>query len=160
MKKNHKGFSVVEALLVIIIVGIIGFLSWYVVHARNATNNQLPENNDTSVIENEKPEATTQQSEQTTDTPKSSTSYKVGETFVIKIDGPYWGDLSFSSKSATQVSKQGVNCKPEFGCEATNYIVKALARGTVTITATRTQCGEALACQNGAGTHTETITIE
>lgn len=34
MKPNEKGFSTVEALLLIVIVGIIGFAGWYVWHTR------------------------------------------------------------------------------------------------------------------------------
>lgn len=41
MKKNQKGFSVIEALLFLIIVGLIGFVGWYVWHAKNNTDNNL-----------------------------------------------------------------------------------------------------------------------
>jgi len=36
--QNSKGFSVVEALLVIIVVGILGFTGWFVYHAKNVAN--------------------------------------------------------------------------------------------------------------------------
>lgn len=42
MKKNEKGFSILEVLLLVAILGIIGGVGWYVVKAR--TNGTLPPN--------------------------------------------------------------------------------------------------------------------
>lgn len=39
--RNNKGFSVVEGLLILIIVGILGFTGWYVYDARNKTTDSL-----------------------------------------------------------------------------------------------------------------------
>jgi hypothetical protein len=38
MKKNQKGFSAVEALLIVIVVLLLGFIGYYVYHAQNNTN--------------------------------------------------------------------------------------------------------------------------
>ncbi len=35
MKKNQRGFGVVEGLLILVIVGLIGFVGWYVWHSKN-----------------------------------------------------------------------------------------------------------------------------
>lgn len=39
MNADQKGFSAVEAVLVIVIVGAIGFVGWYVYHSLRTTNN-------------------------------------------------------------------------------------------------------------------------
>lgn len=40
MKKvSRKGFSTIEAVLVLIIIAIVGFVIWYVFHTKNTTNN-------------------------------------------------------------------------------------------------------------------------
>jgi Tfp pilus assembly protein PilV len=41
MKKNQSGFSAIEALLILVIVGIIGGTGWYVLQANKNTNNTL-----------------------------------------------------------------------------------------------------------------------
>jgi Tfp pilus assembly protein PilV len=41
MKKNQSGFSAIEALLILVIVGIIGGTGWYVMHANKNTNDTL-----------------------------------------------------------------------------------------------------------------------
>ena len=37
-QKNQNGFSALEAFLVLVLVGIIGFSGWYVMRARNNAN--------------------------------------------------------------------------------------------------------------------------
>lgn len=41
MKKNQKGFSVIEGLLILVIVGLLGFVGWYVYNTKNNTDNTL-----------------------------------------------------------------------------------------------------------------------
>ncbi len=41
MNENQKGFSVVEGLLILIIVGLIGCVGWYVWHAKNNADANL-----------------------------------------------------------------------------------------------------------------------
>jgi type II secretory pathway pseudopilin PulG len=41
MKKNQKGFSHVEILLLVVIVGIIGFVGWYVLRSVNQADKNL-----------------------------------------------------------------------------------------------------------------------
>jgi len=36
--KNHSGFSVVEALLIVLVVGILGFTGWFVYHSQQAAS--------------------------------------------------------------------------------------------------------------------------
>ena len=35
---NHSGFGVVEALLMLVVIGILGFTGWFVYHSRHAAN--------------------------------------------------------------------------------------------------------------------------
>jgi len=42
--KNDDGFSVVETLLLIVIIGILGFTGWYVYHAQKAANKDYSAN--------------------------------------------------------------------------------------------------------------------
>jgi cytoskeletal protein RodZ len=46
--KNSLGFSAVEALLILIIVGILGFTGWFVYHAQKTANKDLSSNNSTN----------------------------------------------------------------------------------------------------------------
>lgn len=41
MRKNQKGFSLIEALLILVIVGILGGTGWYVWHAKQDTDETL-----------------------------------------------------------------------------------------------------------------------
>lgn len=36
--RTHRGFTIIEGLLILVIVGILGFTGWYVYNARNNTN--------------------------------------------------------------------------------------------------------------------------
>lgn len=38
MKKNQKGFSVVEGLLILIVVGLLAFVGWYVYHTKRTSS--------------------------------------------------------------------------------------------------------------------------
>ncbi len=38
MKKNGKGFSPIGLLLILVVMGLIGFLGWYVWQAKDETN--------------------------------------------------------------------------------------------------------------------------
>ena len=38
MKKTQKGFSAIEAVLVLVIVALLGFVVWYVFHTKNSTD--------------------------------------------------------------------------------------------------------------------------
>ena len=43
MKKNEKGFSVVEILIVLVVVSLIGGAGWYVYQNKNKANTQATE---------------------------------------------------------------------------------------------------------------------
>lgn len=39
MKKTQKGFSAIEAVLVLVIIALLGFVVWYVFHTKSSTDN-------------------------------------------------------------------------------------------------------------------------
>ena len=55
--KNHKGFSVVEALLILIIVGLLGFIGWDVWQTKQNSDKSLKNASKTATISAEKKKA-------------------------------------------------------------------------------------------------------
>ena len=49
MKKAQKGYSLVETVLVLVIVGLIAFIVWFVFHTKSDTNNSLDVTGSTQV---------------------------------------------------------------------------------------------------------------
>ena len=54
MKKNEKGFGAIEGIVVLIIVGLLGFVGWYVWHSRATKTAYSPATN-TSTSSNSEP---------------------------------------------------------------------------------------------------------
>ena len=48
LQKNQSGFGAVEAILILVITGLIGFTGWYVYHAQQSTNKALAPDTSTS----------------------------------------------------------------------------------------------------------------
>jgi hypothetical protein len=48
MKKNEDGFSIVEILIVVVVVGLIGAVGWFVVDRKKPTNSQAPATSQTN----------------------------------------------------------------------------------------------------------------
>lgn len=46
--KDQRGFSVVEGFLVLVIIGLVAFIGWYVWHSKNATDKTLSSANKSS----------------------------------------------------------------------------------------------------------------
>jgi hypothetical protein len=80
MKKNQHGFSAVEALLILVIVGLIGFVGWYVLNTQKKTSDILkPVSNSTL-----KHKAKT--TEQASFIPNESGAYKDWKTYRSLLD--------------------------------------------------------------------------
>lgn len=47
IKADQKGFSVIEALLILVAIGILGFTGWFVYHTRQTADKDLSSNNST-----------------------------------------------------------------------------------------------------------------
>ena len=56
MKKNQKGFSAIEGLLILLIVGIIGFAGWHVWQNRSVDSSQSPAHTTPSASNTPKPD--------------------------------------------------------------------------------------------------------
>jgi cytoskeletal protein RodZ len=58
IQKNQTGFGAIEAVLILVIVGMIGFVGWYVLNAQKNTDKDLSVTNTTSVAPKKKATAT------------------------------------------------------------------------------------------------------
>ncbi|MGF1431571.1 hypothetical protein [Kitasatospora sp. LaBMicrA B282] len=88
----------------------------------------------------------------------------VGATVRVTLHSTYWSAASSSapdvlapSGSPTSVPSPG--CVPGAGCGTVSTAFTARAAGTAVLTATRTTCGEALACAPDQRTYTVTVTV-
>ena len=89
-----------------------------------------------------------------------SANYSVGDTFTVKLDGPYWDGLSFSSQGIVeQVNINPTTCPVEFGCKSQTFTLRAIKKGRVIVSSSRPQCGEAAPCQGNNGQFREEVII-
>jgi Tfp pilus assembly protein PilV len=103
---NDSGFSVVEALLIVIVVGILGFTGWFVYHARNAadrdysaqpaTTTQATTKKKTAVPATSKPES---QVSTSTNTNAAQTEQKQHSYTFNFVDTTGWQSRSPADKS-------------------------------------------------------------
>lgn len=54
MNKNQNGFGAIEALLILVTVGIIGFTGWFVWHSNNKASNDLKSSSSSAKFEKKK----------------------------------------------------------------------------------------------------------
>ena len=90
MKNNQKGFSGVEGLLTLVIVGLIAFVGWYVWSTNSKSNQTLTNANKTS--------------ESTTASPKIPLGWTSYENKSLGISFAYPKNWSFKDKSTTETS--------------------------------------------------------
>jgi len=50
MKKSQSGFAVLETILILVVIGIIGFTGWYVWHSRQATDKTFNQTGNSEVV--------------------------------------------------------------------------------------------------------------
>jgi hypothetical protein len=86
MKKNEKGFSVVEALLILVIVGLISFVGWYVWKSKNKASTHLI-NTQTSI---ESPSPSTTQEPKL---PNGFVAFSNSDTGISFAYPKTWGDV-------------------------------------------------------------------
>jgi hypothetical protein len=75
-----------------------------------------------------------------------------GETVVVRLDNTYWtidggSDLAVLAPQGDQSTSPSADCLPGVGCGTVERRFRAVGPGVSTITASRTVCGEAMACQ-------------
>jgi len=93
-------------------------------------------------------------------------SLHVGDHLLLTLNSTYW-TISESSnppvlRQAAQpvVSPRRSGCVPGEGCGTVRASFDALAPGAADVTASRTSCGEALACTGGAGSYRLRVLVE
>jgi hypothetical protein len=96
MKTNQKGFSAVEGLLIFVVVGLIGFVGWYVWHSKNSTKNSSTTSSTTSTQPTTKD--TTPKKEEFK-LPEGYISYKSSSPGFSMAYPKDWGDLAAPTDS-------------------------------------------------------------
>jgi uncharacterized protein HemX len=91
LKQDERGFGHLEAILVVVIVAVIGFVGWYVYHAKQNTDKSLDAANSTS--NNTGPRFTSKS--------QKAASSNSGDTSNASLQS----DLQSASGSTTQSSK-------------------------------------------------------
>lgn len=102
---NHSGFSAVEALLILIIVGILGFTGWYVYHAKQTSNKDYSAAANSTVPSYKKKTATKPTA---TVAPDPYTGWKSASLKYEKVAYKYPSDWTVTDKSAS--SPKGAGC--------------------------------------------------
>lgn len=90
-------------------------------------------------------------------------SIGLGHTLTVTLNSTYWTFNGSSDPSVLQQAGQptykGTSCVPGGGCGTASLQFKALAPGTAVVTATRTSCGEALACGPDQSRYSITVMV-
>jgi cytoskeletal protein RodZ len=133
MKKNEKGFGVIEALLILVIVGLIGFVGWYVGQSKQKTNES----------------STTTYSEQKTEEASEESTYKEYKDDVRTFKFEYPKDWKSEVKNApadsydSQQKQRSVIAKSPDYAEDVNEIATEVTNGAVlTVSAANTTLSE------------------
>jgi predicted lipoprotein with Yx(FWY)xxD motif len=81
MKKNQRGYSVIEMVLMLVIVGLIAFIAWYVFHTKSNTDTTLgaAANTQTEPSKNQVNKPNTQTTTNATKIVQTKTDSKVGQ---------------------------------------------------------------------------------
>jgi hypothetical protein len=93
MKNNQKGFSAVEGTLILVIIGLVGFVGWFVYDANKKVDDSLNTAN--------------QSNSQTTATKKSSTALTETYTDPAGFTLNYPADWQFAAKGSKDLSGKG-----------------------------------------------------
>ena len=88
----------------------------------------------------------------------------VGDRLKVVLDSTYWAILGGSPTVllvGKQVATPSVNgCVPGGGCGTVSETFTADGKGTSTVSASRTSCGEALRCTGGKGEFDVTVVVK
>ncbi|SEM31764.1 hypothetical protein [Streptacidiphilus jiangxiensis] len=90
-----------------------------------------------------------------------------GQTLEVVLTGGYWPAPVSSSEAVLKASgapsylspSPSHGCPPGVGCRPQQTDFTAVAPGTATVSATRTNCGEAMRCTDANGKFTITVTV-
>ncbi|MEY9878325.1 hypothetical protein ABH931_007852 [Streptacidiphilus sp. MAP12-33] len=90
-----------------------------------------------------------------------------GQTLEVVLSGGYWpapassaaGVLKAAGAPSFLSASPGRGCPPGVGCRPEQTDFTAVAPGTATVSATRTNCGEAMRCTDANGKFTISVTV-
>jgi predicted lipoprotein with Yx(FWY)xxD motif len=87
-KNNQRGFSPIETVLVLVIVGLIAFIAWYVFHTKSSTDTTLgtAANTQTEPSKNQEKKSTTQTTTTAAKIVQTKTDSKLGQ-YLADPDG-------------------------------------------------------------------------
>jgi len=90
-------------------------------------------------------------------------SIGLGHTLTVTLNSTYWMFGGSSDpvvlEQAGQPIYKGTSCVPGGGCGTASLRFKALAPGRAVVKASRTSCGEALACGPDQSTYSVTVIV-
>ena len=115
MLKNQTGFSVIEALLILVVVGILGFTGWFVYHSKQATDKTLANTGNSNV---QTKQSTTEQNKKTATTVQSTSEAKflIIKEWGIKIPYSSNDTLSYVLKGQNSAQIASANLATNYGC--------------------------------------------
>lgn len=93
-----------------------------------------------------------------------STSVHVGDTVHVQLSSTAW-TIAGSAGALVPAGAQtttfvpGPTCRPGGGCGTTDRLFRAVAAGAAQLTASRTDCGEALRCTGDSGSWSVTVRV-
>ena len=127
MRKNQKGFHALEALLILVLVGIIAGTGWYVWQSNKKTNKTLSEASSVKYSQPTKKQTTSSKSTISTQTNT--------QLFVIKewgVKAPHSGNLTLTIQSidnqSVVVSSKELLAHPDatgcIGPKSTNFVIQ------------------------------------
>lgn len=132
MKANQKGFSVVEILIVIVVVGLLGAVGWLVNDRQKTNNSQATQSEQKQ--ETTKDEPTTQQSDE-------YAGWKVHTDSKWKLEFKYPADWSVASRdfvNGGNNTREITLKSPDFKSNTENVIEDINAGAVITVSANDT----------------------
>jgi hypothetical protein len=89
-----------------------------------------------------------------------------GGTLTVRLNSTYWRFGTNTSGAALRPAGQPItapltasHCVPGQGCGTVTAVFAAVAPGKAVVTASRTTCGEAMACGKGQGAYQLTVMV-
>jgi hypothetical protein len=95
---------------------------------------------------------------------RTTAALHVGQTLRVELGSTYWRFTALPANGVVRTAgavaiAAGPSCIPGGGCGTVAQQYAAIGAGRTTITATRTTCGEALACRPELRTFTVTVSV-
>lgn len=156
MMKNQKGMSVIEVLLVTTLVTLVCFVSWYVWEA----------NKNTSVLHQSKPTVPPTKLVILSNSDNGKViDTAVNESIVVRLDTIDWTfgtntNSDIIRQSPQKVTQGSVSCRAQADCGNVSIHATAIAKGRITMQATRQKCGELMLCMGNSGVFNVTLNVQ